>query len=361
MTHPSFSNVRAKVRQLFLELGIQCFPVSPIALFEKMNIPLVSFSKLLSDGHADTVWDWRSRKIEALCWKQGFQYIVFYDDETPFPDRVPFTLAHELGHIYLNHHCKSDGSPIPRMVKTFRFDFRESEADEFAGELLAPVAILHLSRITSPWLVQRCYRVSNVCARVRIGKLEASTHDGRLYNHPLPFFLEQFHDYLFNCYCPHCQSMFVDKANFCPICGGKNLIWGNFMLPYFDKWQKTKKGRVPTMEYKTIDCDEALHVLSCPRCGNSKIPSNYNYCPICGLPTTNRCYGKNSGHLDHQNNPIYNESPACKKDLPPHYRYCPECGCDSLFFAEGVLPSWSEEKEQAHLASFVKPNPEFPF
>ena len=241
MRHFGFQNVRARVRQLFLELGIQDFPVSPETLFEKMDVPLLRFSQLISDGYSNAVKTWRLKGIEALCWKKGFQYIVFYDDETLYPDRIPFTLAHEFAHIYLNHHCKSDGQPIPRMVKTAKLDFREKEADEFAGELLAPVAILYLSNATDSWIVQRCYRVSSISAKVRVKKLEESTRNGKLYNHPVPFFLQHFHDFLFRCYCPHCGFTFVEQAKYCPSCGNSKLMWGNFNHPYYDKWQKSKK------------------------------------------------------------------------------------------------------------------------
>jgi hypothetical protein len=60
-------------------------------------------------------------------------YIVLYNDEIGNRERLNWTLAHEVGHIYLDH--KSDGPQ------------QEIEAHFFATQLLMPeVVILYLAR-----------------------------------------------------------------------------------------------------------------------------------------------------------------------------------------------------------------------
>ena len=55
-------------------------------------------------------------------------YVVLYHGEERKKDRLNFTLAHEIGHIYLEH--KSDG------------ELEEIEANFFAAELLMPEALV---------------------------------------------------------------------------------------------------------------------------------------------------------------------------------------------------------------------------
>lgn len=55
-------------------------------------------------------------------------YIILYDEQILYSERLNWTLAHEVGHIYLNH--SRDGS------------IEEVEAHWFAAELLAPEIII---------------------------------------------------------------------------------------------------------------------------------------------------------------------------------------------------------------------------
>lgn len=56
--------------------------------------------------------------------------LTLYNDEQS-PARVRFTLAHELGHLALNHFRRHDLSD----------DMKEAQADRFAANLIAPAAI----------------------------------------------------------------------------------------------------------------------------------------------------------------------------------------------------------------------------
>lgn len=58
----------------------------------------------------------------------GSSYIVLYHNGQRKKDRLNFTLAHEIGHIYLGH--QADG------------DLEEIEANFFAAELLMPEPVL---------------------------------------------------------------------------------------------------------------------------------------------------------------------------------------------------------------------------
>ena len=73
------------------------------------------------------------------------------------------------------------------------------------------------------------------------------------------------------------------------------------------------------MDYKTYPQNiDNGRTETCPRCELENIDSDWNYCPICSLPTQNVCED-------------------CGEKLEPHFRYCPKCGTESLYFKEKAL------------------------
>ncbi len=61
--------------------------------------------------------------------KNGNIYLILYYGSNSNSSRLNWTLAHEIGHIYLGHEC--DG------------DIQEIEANWFAAELLMPIPIIY--------------------------------------------------------------------------------------------------------------------------------------------------------------------------------------------------------------------------
>ena len=88
------------------------------------------------------------------------------------------------------------------------------------------------------------------------------------------------------------------------------------------------------MEYKEYRTDADGNLLECPRCNNTKLDANWNYCPICSLPTTNNCT-------------------HCGKSLPAHYRFCPSCGEQSQYYTDDALRHWKEESAEADILAGI--------
>jgi Zn-dependent peptidase ImmA (M78 family) len=74
----------------------------------------------------------------GACILEGDQWYLIYDDEAVV-GRRRFTIAHELGHIFLGHELLED-----RHGRTFNTDKpqAETEADIFASRLITPVCVL---------------------------------------------------------------------------------------------------------------------------------------------------------------------------------------------------------------------------
>jgi len=93
------------------------------------------------------------------------------------------------------------------------------------------------------------------------------------------------------------------------------------------------------MDYKTYPTNPINNQTeTCPRCGLENIASDWNYCPICSLPTQNVCED-------------------CGEKLEPHFRYCPKCGKESLYFKEKALTSWKDEFDLQNTAPTVVEEP----
>lgn len=79
------------------------------------------------------------------------RYIIALDNVNYDLSRQRFTLAHELGHIFLQHHSK---------YKYLSDYVKEKSADAFAGELLMPREIMYKTAKFPPNYVLDLYGVS---------------------------------------------------------------------------------------------------------------------------------------------------------------------------------------------------------
>lgn len=79
------------------------------------------------------------------------RYLIALDDVNYDLSRQRFTLAHELGHIFLQHHTK---------YKYLSDYVKEKSADAFAGELLMPREIMYKTAKFPPNYVLDLYGVS---------------------------------------------------------------------------------------------------------------------------------------------------------------------------------------------------------
>lgn len=92
-------------------------------------------------------------------------YIVLYNEDIIMPERLRFTLAHEIGHIFLGHTCDGDAE--------------ESEANAFAAQLLMPwftVKMLHCNYFANADNVSAMFGVSVTAADRRLREVRNSHH-----------------------------------------------------------------------------------------------------------------------------------------------------------------------------------------
>ena len=88
----------------------------------------------------------RDNKCDAVTLWNGSNYITIYDESKP-PERIRWTLAHEIGHIVLGH-FEFENTSFFEGITSEEYKTLETEANYFAKELLAPIWVLNEIGIT---------------------------------------------------------------------------------------------------------------------------------------------------------------------------------------------------------------------
>lgn len=122
-----------------IALSLDCSPIPYRALGPQLYPAL---SKCSEDGFT--------------AWHLGNKWAIYYNDRKPV-FRRRFTIAHELGHVMLEHKEHSA--------------LAEQEANHFAAAALCPLPLLALYGIRSVPEIARIFKISDDCAEKRLRDL----------------------------------------------------------------------------------------------------------------------------------------------------------------------------------------------
>lgn len=273
----------------------------------------------------------------ADYYAQHDKYIIYYNDIDKHnivdSNRYRWNIAHELGHILLNHHKNNGKTRIFRSNLTnSEYYYLEKEADYFAQLLLVPHVVLYAFKIKSASNIKYLCKISDPASKKRFYEYQLwkkNINGNDSYDKPL-FFI--YYNFIYKKRCRTCNAHLIQaQRKFCPICGQKHTLeWGD--------------GK---MIYPKLETDDNGKLLECPICENEEIINDGEYCHICGTYLINKCDDRNYSEDD-------NNKP-CGHILPNNARYCPYCGHTSIFFNDNLLCSWQEYQKQ------VNTSPELPF
>lgn len=144
--------------QALIDNKIDCLPVDIVQVVQNNGIRLLKNSQAteLRSGEAGiSVFD-------------GTQWFIIYDDLLPF-GRKRFTVAHELGHIFLGHplvagfHARTTEGKLPQT---------ENEANIFASRFLAPACVLWGLNVHTAADISRICEISLEAAGIRAKRME---------------------------------------------------------------------------------------------------------------------------------------------------------------------------------------------
>lgn len=336
ITKPRYPLIIYWVKRFFQLNNIITFPVDVNQLVKNYGVKLFKYSTLadLFNCTVDNIVDIiGSEDGETFYLPDSELYLVTYNDMCLSLERRRWTLAHELGHIVLQHFQLFPFSPSVignGLVQLTESESRifEREADFFASELLCSPALLCQIPSRSSAEVSNIFGVSNEAASYALERVETNKE---FYKNRTAFYKTQFYDFIHGRYCMKCHHSFIiEKSKYCPMCGSDKLIWNNRNLIIFDFLEPPiREGELPLdMKYHSYPEQENGKTQKCFRCDNEEIGDD-DYCIICGLETQNKC-----------------SNYSCSETLSLHARYCPYCGEESIYYRLKLLPSWEDEYKE---------------
>ena len=237
--------------------------------------------------------------LQLFSFINGKNYAIAYNNKIKPRKRINFTLAHEIGHIILNHH--KDFEVTTTLQDNFteeEYKILENEANCFARNILAPAPLVSGMKFWNilfkmPVFFGMTFKAS-------------STRVSFLNNDMYYLNEEQIHDFQANYkyykMCRICGKITNNLSNqYCEDCGNKLINGDGFIMKKY----------------------EGVFTLSqCPNCENIDINSNDKYCIICGASLENKCT-------------------SCGCILPTNARFCGKCGQNSLYLQTGELTEYT--------------------
>lgn len=333
--------------QVIKEAGVEQFPINLKTILRHYRIQLFTYTEYCASNECTL------EECMAHCGRDGATiamdggFVIVYNEKATPQNRIRFTIAHELGHIFLGHHEELGQRILQRLwVEKSLYDVMEDEANCFARNLLCPALAVqivlrahgytfceydsHQNRnvwqrvkdaeqlpdlphnLTDYYLIHQSFMVTDSAAKTRCHFVRED-----LRNTQMSIATEVIDGISFSAQwrCRKCGALRLSGSTYCYYCGGRN----QFSL--ISKPTPCQKPRL--LKYR------GLQFSSCPVCGNDSIPPGANYCTICGNAAANLCIpwrvrNRSVSHLMAlaENGVVHANPPGC--------RYCLTCGSPTL-------------------------------
>jgi hypothetical protein len=291
-----------RLKQFIHQNQIQEWPLDCVAILRKMKqsgsygIQRIKLLKTLPE------------KVDAAAQynAEAGEYAVFINHQRfcyPFQKsshrRLNFTVAHEIGHIVLEHLI------LPRKSKTDReVHMEDLEADEFAARLLMPQKLLSSFNYYSIPVIAAWLNVSNSALVYRLNRLN------------------------------RVDLITTRKVKSCIRCG--NIRFSPFALYCGVCGQPLDRGSMGIRRIyypDEVSMDSRKRSLICAKCQKSIAAITGEHCPCCSTSIFNLCSNIDDG---------------CSYANPAYARCCEMCGKPTHYQREGLFPSWKREFFRVH-------------
>ncbi len=180
-----YKSARNASWQVLIDYNINCLPVKVSYIAKRADIKILKNSK----------YKILNKNQIGLSFKQADKWYIVYDDSVS-TERARFTIAHELGHIFLGHELLLSRNTIYNKEKPAE----ETEADIFASRLLSPACVLwaldlhnadEISKICNISYEAASYRAKRMKILYERNKFLLSPLERQVYKNFQPY-IEQF-------------------------------------------------------------------------------------------------------------------------------------------------------------------------
>ncbi len=154
------------ISEIYNLAGVTRLPVDPIAIAGALSIKVIDYNTAAEFFGTD-VRELYNIVPLGFSFKENGCLCIALNGNSCGARRRRFTAAHELAHCVLGH---LDALPLSRV--------QEYDADCFAAELLAPLAVLSAYCVRSPKEIARVCGITESAAAVRARQLEQRERRG---------------------------------------------------------------------------------------------------------------------------------------------------------------------------------------
>ena len=337
---PRFDYVTQTAYKFLLECGYTRFPISPYDVLDELkdDVVCLPWSKARKVLKSEDPFHLRQLQAEGRTIRMretGIYYIVYDDVTVNSPDRISWTIMHEIGHIILGHLVEFSETALSRGGMTSKqYGVLEVEAHYFAAEFLMPTAILKYYTGITVDEIALLFGVSDKAAEKKYKRvfesdyLPTGEYDRLVIRNFYKFLITDADDAIYRSIyrtwgipwktkyvpvcrkCPDCYSYIDDpKAQHCSYCGSimeRSEMYSNMFermraQTEFVKIPGTRHYGYPYCNKLTVHGFQYTKVTVCPVCLNHEFSSNATHCRICGTPLINEaeriedCFSKENG------------------------------------------------------------------
>ena len=194
MNYENYKKSRNAAWEILLACRVDALPVDLNAVLRNLGVRVYAYSRaaeLLEDTGLAEV----AGCVSGLTFYIREQPVILYN-ELETPQRIRFTIGHELGHIVLGHvrpgeYTRQNREPQPGD------DPMEQAANRFAADLLAPACVLCGLDLHRAEDIARVCKISIQAARFRAERMEILYQRNKFLLHPLERAVyQQFEPYI---------------------------------------------------------------------------------------------------------------------------------------------------------------------
>lgn len=155
LSNQRYEDIKQEVFNLLEECPNITYPINPQTVAQKMLYILRPYSSLELGDYikATNISDDAFSRPEINPQTGMYEYVIYFNDYRDTPERIAWSIAHEIGHIYLGHHDLPEDKS------------QELEANFFAKYLMAPPPLIHTANCHNYKDIARQFNLSQQAAR----------------------------------------------------------------------------------------------------------------------------------------------------------------------------------------------------
>lgn len=167
----AYFKIRDLAWQVQIKLGLSSLPTDILDVAHRLGYMTIKIHD--SEPFLGKLLNYNELiKKEAFNCELWNEHIIFYNPNYYLP-RVRFSIAHEIGHLLLEHNTNLSTDKI------------ETEANAFAARLLMPVGVLHALGVKKYTDIMQFCQVSEPAAIKRMNRITELRERGKFFSSPL--------------------------------------------------------------------------------------------------------------------------------------------------------------------------------